>query len=247
MTTQLINVEIPGPSASTSKMSRKGWKCWGKRLTHVRTPANDGYAFEGEFVGISSTMELTVGDVILHVDQSSSATLGVVMVNRLGKGFIKWVADADSDGRKWCGPLARPARRWLDMDVEDRVRHVAQLILDQDTDNELKPESREYWQSLVSPPSAEPTATEATAPAKVTPDALVCVLANALRNVLASRRDEMVRRQTKEHNADRQAAIDILGDEYRAVYEIALRAGLETITDEQLTGALPKVVAMFTS
>ena len=244
-TTQLINVEIPGPSASSSKMSKKGWKCWGKQLINVKSPANDGYAYEGEFVGISSTMELPVGDVILHVDQSSSANIGVVMVNRLGQGFIEWVADASSAGRKWCGLLAGPARRWINMTVEDRVRQVAQLYVERR--DELEPETLEYWQSLVTSPSDESTVTKGTEVTKVTPDALVCVLANALRNVLASRRDEMVRRHAKEHNADRQVAIDAIGDEYRSAYAVALRAGLETLTDEQLAAASSEAIAMFTT
>lgn len=157
----MITVTIPSESASRSKMQRKGWKCWAKWLSNIKTPANDGYAFEGEFTSPGTTVEAEVGDVLLHVDQSSGADLMVLMVNRTGKSFLKSVADANSEGRKWCGPLAAPARRLLDMDREARIRWVGQFILDQPRDTPLKDEDRAYWQTVAgtAPESAQPEPT----------------------------------------------------------------------------------------
>lgn len=120
-----VCVTIPEASASRSKMAKKGWKCWAKVLSHVGTPANDGYAYEGTFVSPGTTIEARPGDVILHVDQSDTADIMVAMVNAGGKGFLWSIDSADSEGRKWCGPLGRPARKLLAMPVEERIRHVA--------------------------------------------------------------------------------------------------------------------------
>ena len=129
-TTKLMTVAIPDASASRSKMSKKGWKCWAKELTHVNSPANTGYDFDGEFCGVGSSRECEAGTVILHVDQSGSADLGVVYPNMSGNGRIRWVASADSDGRKWCGPLGKPARRLLCMTPAERVAEAARHMLE---------------------------------------------------------------------------------------------------------------------
>lgn len=124
-----VLVKIPGASASSSKMSKKGWKCWAKWLSSVATPANDGYAYEGEFTTPGSEVEAEFGDVLLHVDQSNSADLGIVMPSSSGQAFIRWIADASSEGRKWCGPLAKPARTLLAMSTQERLAHVAKILL----------------------------------------------------------------------------------------------------------------------
>ncbi len=147
MTTQITTVKIAGPSASRSKMQSKGWKCWAKWLTSVASPANDGFAYEGEFADTDATVEASVGDVLLRVDQSSVAKIGVVMVNRLGEGYVRYVAEANSDARKWCGPLARHARKLLAMPVEDRIRHVAKLIAETPSDKRT-PEVQAYWEEM---------------------------------------------------------------------------------------------------
>jgi hypothetical protein len=124
-----VLVKIPGPSASSSKMAKKGWKCWAKWLTDVATPANDGYAYQGEFTPPGDSVEAELGDVLLHVDQSATSDLGVVMPNTKGEAWIRWVADASSEGRRWCGPLAKPARRLLGMSAAERMAEIAGQLL----------------------------------------------------------------------------------------------------------------------
>lgn len=51
--------------------------------------------------------------------------------------------------------------------------------------------------------------------------------ADHLRRVVARRRDALVGRQRKRYSAKRQAEIDRIGAEYRIVYAMALRAGLD--------------------
>jgi len=154
-------------------MSKKGWKCWAKWLTSVASPANDGYAFEGEFTEVGATVEAHVGDVLLHVDQSSSADVFVCMQNQKGAGFRFLIASAGSDGRKWCGPLAGPARRLLDMSVEARIAHVAGLILDKTGRPEpLNTAAIKYWSALAGreiPVAAEPQ----SSPAEIDRDSLI--------------------------------------------------------------------------
>lgn len=147
MTTTLTTVTIAGPSARRSKMQKKGWKCWAKWLTSVATPANSGFAYEGEFTDTDTTVEAAVGDVLLHVDQSAYARIGVVMVNRSGEGYVRYIASANSDGRKWCGPLARHARSLLAMETEERVRYVAKLIAETPSEKRT-PEVQAYWEEL---------------------------------------------------------------------------------------------------
>lgn len=148
-----VLVTIPGPSASSSKMQRKGWKCWAKVLSSVADPANNGYAYDGEFLSVGSNVELEVGDVILHVDQSSSATIGVVMVNKAGKGILKWIGEgASSDGRRWCGPLGRPARKLLSMDQPERIKHVAEIIVKNPPPEGRPIDVQTYWESVAYPP-----------------------------------------------------------------------------------------------
>lgn len=118
-TTTTVAVKIPGPMASRSKMARKGWKCWAKRLSSVAKPASDGYAYEGEFIGVGTTIETEAGDVILHVDQSGSAGIGVVCV-RACEGFISWLDTADASGRNWCGALGATTRKLLAMSADER-------------------------------------------------------------------------------------------------------------------------------
>lgn len=125
----LVTIAIPAESASRSKMQKKGWKCWAKWLSSVASPANDGYAYEGEFTTPGSTVEAQLGDVLLHVDQSSDAGIAVLMLNRKGEPYLKWMASAPSDGRKWCGPLASPARSLLAMTRDERIRHAAAKML----------------------------------------------------------------------------------------------------------------------
>lgn len=124
-----VLVKIPAPAASPSKMQKKGWKCWAKWLSKVKTPANDGYAYEGEFTEPGSSVEAEFGDVLLHLDQGNSADVGIVMRNSKDEAFFHWIASASSDGRKWCGPLAKPARAVLAMSTPERLAHVAQLLL----------------------------------------------------------------------------------------------------------------------
>ena len=111
----VVRVSVPSESASRSKMQKKGWKCWCKNVSSIDTPANSGFAWQGEFVTTGATIELTPGDVLLHVDQSSSTGIGIV----LPSGGIFWAETTGAD--KWSGVLAKPARRWLAMPTKERI------------------------------------------------------------------------------------------------------------------------------
>lgn len=150
MTTTLVT--IPGASASRSKMQKKGWKCWAKNLTNVNSPARNGYDYDGEFMATGDDVELEIGDVILHVDDSRCSSIGVVVQNRVGRGIIIWVADADD---KWAGPLAKPARHLLGLTREERVRHAAQHYLDRPRDTPMRDEVRDYWLSVAAPETGQ--------------------------------------------------------------------------------------------
>jgi hypothetical protein len=230
--TTTVNVAIPDASASRSKMGKKGWKCWAKQLTAVDTPANNGYAYHGEFVPIGTTMELTPGDVILHVDQSNTADMGVVLVNAAHKGVIKWLASADSDGRRWCAPLAKTARNLLGMTTDERIRHVAAIIAAEESPD--RPASvQAYWAALADPPAPEadpePDESPAADALSVMPFPPIAVLADSLRGAIASRRDRLEGLQRRQHDPARQAEIDMLARDYDAVYALALRAGIDAL------------------
>lgn len=109
-----VRVSIPGPYGSRSKMQRKGWKCWAKRIAHVNDPANSGYDWEGEFLAVGTVAELTAGDIVLHVDESSSSAVGVVMPD----GGIEWLRSTHG---KWASDLAATARKALAMETKDRL------------------------------------------------------------------------------------------------------------------------------
>ena len=189
-----VLVSIPGPKASSSKMKSKGWKCWAKRLTSVATPANAGYAFEGEFVTCDAKVECTIGDVILHVDQSDCAAIGVVLVNLAGKSLIKWIETARPAGRQWCGTLAAPARRLLDLDRDARVRYVAISILHENRSTPLREEVVAYWQSVAGMSPSEST-TPPDAVATVTQlDAAMMSIETILSQLNGTDRAESIRR-----------------------------------------------------
>lgn len=156
-----VTVSIPGTTASRSKAQKKGWKCWCKNLTKVATPANNGFAYEGEFVSVGSTAELTTGDVLLHVDDASSKSIGVVMRGSLGAGFIHWMASTSDD--KWAGSIAKPARTLLAMDTEDRIRHVAAEVA-RTPNTQRSAEGQAYWDQLagIAPATVETPANEAS-------------------------------------------------------------------------------------
>jgi len=50
-------------------------------------------------------------------------------------------------------------------------------------------------------------------------------LAESLRGEIAARRDSLIGRQRRRFDLDRQRLIDRLGDDYRIVQDIAIRAG----------------------
>jgi len=56
---------------------------------------------------------------------------------------------------------------------------------------------------------------------------MVCALAEELRRTIAQRRDALEKRQRRKYVAKRAQQIDQLGDDYRRVLDIALRAGAE--------------------
>lgn len=182
---QSVLVKIPGATASSSKMSKKGWKCWAKIVTAVASPANDGYAFSGEFVSTGTTIEARTGDVLLHVDQSDSAGIAIIAKNRIGEGTIRWIATASSDGRAWCATLGREARELLAMSRAERLAVAAADVLD-DTGRAkpLTPEAVAYWSAIAGrdvAPAADPSpASEPTTPpdaATVAYDSIVAILA----------------------------------------------------------------------
>lgn len=156
-----IQVFVPSEAASRSKMQKKGWKCWAKLLSGVASPANDGYAFSGDWLTCGCDAECSPGDVILHIDQSSSAGVGVVYPDSAGKGCIRWLKTANSDGRKWCASLGKVAREWLAKSAGDRLIKVAELKIEENeagpTEKKWKPEVRAHYVAMAgrSPETAE--------------------------------------------------------------------------------------------
>jgi hypothetical protein len=141
-----IAIKIPGAAASHSKMQRKGWKCWAKVLTNVKTPANTGYDYEGSWITLGAVAELELGDVVLHVDDSSDAGVGVLIIGSKGTGYIHWMRTTQG---KWAGALAATARKLLSMPVQDRVKAAAQHCLDGlRADSETSPEKLHYYETL---------------------------------------------------------------------------------------------------
>lgn len=147
MTTVQINV--PGHSASQSKMQKKGWKCWAKKIDSVDEKVKDGYSYHGDFIATGSTVELDVGDIFVHVDQSSTADLYVVCVNRHGDGFIKQIDSVNCGS--WAVSLANTAREWMKMSVEERISKVAKILLAEHAESpkpKWTPETVTYYQNL---------------------------------------------------------------------------------------------------
>lgn len=62
----------------------------------------------------------------------------------------------------------------------------------------------------------------------VHPDPQAAWMAESLRGEIAARRDFLIGRQRRHYSHDRQALIDRLGDDYRNVQDIAIRAGRDT-------------------
>ncbi len=172
----MITVNIPSESASRSKMQKKGWKCWAKILTSVKSPANDGFAFEGQFVTAGTTVEVEPGDVILHCDQSASADIGVAYAQSNGKGAIRWLKSADSEGRKWCATLGQTARKLLALAADERLKQVAVSLLDS-FGPDKNPAVRAYYERLA---DREPVATEPVATEPVATDDQRQVIQNAI-------------------------------------------------------------------
>ena len=65
----------------------------------MKDPANDGYAYEGEFWPVDAEIDAEPGDVVLRVDLSDDASVGVVRKRCEGSGFIWWARFADGTGR----------------------------------------------------------------------------------------------------------------------------------------------------
>ena len=57
------------------------------------------------------------------------------------------------------------------------------------------------------------------------PDPQAAWLAESLRGELAARRDQLIGRQRRRYDPDRQSLIDQLGEDYRNVQDIAIRSG----------------------
>lgn len=114
-----ILVTIPGPSASSSKMSKKGWKCWAKTLRSIANPAKNGYDYDGEFAEVGVAAEMEIGSLVVHVDDSASNGIGVVMPNSAGKGIIVWISTGTLPS------MAAKGRKYLAMKPEERVAAAA--------------------------------------------------------------------------------------------------------------------------
>ena len=249
-----ITVKIPGGLSSSSKMSKKGWKCWAKILTSVDTPAKSGFSFHGEFASIGATVECNLGDVLLHVDDSSSSGIAVVMANAKGEGWLSW-QDSTSDG-KWAGVLAKTAREFLAIDPDERVRRVAGQIADESDESRLargakalSAEGRDYYTRLAgrsiqpatheTPVEADVEPTEPHADADPSGDnPLIAGLADLLRQAIAAERDRLVGRQRAGQDSSRQSIIDRMGEQYRQVYQVAIDSGLDRIPGQEVARVL---------
>jgi hypothetical protein len=156
----IVQINVPGPSASRSKMQKKGWKCWAKLITSIAEPAKDGYSWAGEFLTVGAMAECENGSLLLHVDDSSSHGVGVIVQTKSGKSRIVWMAGTSS---RWATALARTARTLLAMTCEERIRAAAKARLAEIVDDASIPsEVRQYWEALAGQPEMP---AENTAPA----------------------------------------------------------------------------------
>lgn len=140
-------------------MQKKGWKCWAKVLSRVKEPANSGFDWEGEFANVGETREMEAGEVLLHVDDSSSHGIGVVIPgSAAGKGRIVWL---ETTSGKWASSLARGARKLLALTPDERVRWAAkQYLADIADDSAIGDAVKAHYRRLagVAEPAAAPPA-----------------------------------------------------------------------------------------
>lgn len=108
--TKSVEVRIPGPSASTSKMAKKDWKCWAKVVEELTQPKPGQPTTAENYVGTRLSYGVTplpVGAVVLHYDDSSEHGVGVVTAD----GEIEWEETCHGEG--WPVALRAATKRLL--------------------------------------------------------------------------------------------------------------------------------------
>jgi hypothetical protein len=137
-----LATKIPGASASTSKMSKKGWKCWALRVTKV---TKVGVPFEGDRLQTGAVVSMEPGDILLHVDDSSMHGIGVILPRPDGEqGEISWIETA-SDSHSM---LTAAAMKLVAMSPAERISLGATELL-KDVDD-VPAEARPHYQKLAS-------------------------------------------------------------------------------------------------
>lgn len=139
-----VNVSIPPSKSTPSQLARKNKTCWCREIEDVATPATTGHAFTGKFRSPGMIFNIRLGAVLIHVDESDFAKLGIVVVNSKGTGIIRWIDHCPATA--WVGSFAARCRSLCQMSTDDRIREAARNVLSRPGD--LDPIALAYWQQL---------------------------------------------------------------------------------------------------
>lgn len=150
MHNQRTTVMLPASRMSRDQMTRKKLSCWAKCIEAVNPADSTGYAFSGDFLPPGSIKNLFVGSVIIAVDEAEFAKLGIVVINSIGTGIIRWIEHCPP--LLWVPTFREPCVRLLAKSFSDRVAIAAQDILTRSQGQDAK--TIEYWRSMITPVQA---------------------------------------------------------------------------------------------
>jgi hypothetical protein len=153
MHNQRTNVTIPASKMSRDQMDRKKLSCWAKVVEAINPTDSSGYAYSGDFLPPGSTKNLFVGSVVIAVDEAEFAKLGIVVINSLGTGIIRWIEHCPPG--LWVPTFRATCLKLLPMKFADRVAVAAEHVLTKSTGQDEK--TIAYWRSLVTPAKAAET------------------------------------------------------------------------------------------
>ena len=128
-------------------MDRKKLSCWAKVVEAVNPTDPSGYAYSGDFLQAGSTKNLFVGSVIIAVDEAEFAKLGIVVINSLGTGIIRWIEHCPPG--LWVPTFRATCLKLLPMKFADRVAVAAEHVLTHSKGQDEK--TIAYWRSLITP------------------------------------------------------------------------------------------------
>jgi hypothetical protein len=147
MHNQRTTVTIPASRMSRDQMSRKKLSCWAKVIEAVNPQDLTGYGYSGDFMPPGSVKNLFVGSVVIAVDEAEFAKLGIVVVNSIGTGIIRWIEHCPPG--IWVPTFRETCFRLLAKSFSDRVAVAAEDIMTRSTGQDAK--TIAYWRSLITP------------------------------------------------------------------------------------------------